>query len=212
MDTKVNLQVVASHRTPISQLGGTLGTQFFKAEARAGILEFEKKKMEVEQGGNVEFCLNRTPRRFRVTSHEILGVVLAQDPLGATKVVLNPDSEDEKVTIPVTTGMEKIGMVTSDAIGKALKNDKNIIFSNAQKLVDELNSLNMEEKNRIVALINTLNNCVKQIDSAIDENKKKAAQYMNELLSSAPKDPMSGGSVVIDVNKGGNNESIVVTD
>lgn len=204
-NVNINLLDVAAHRKPISIIGSTLGTQFFKAETRASILDFESKKIEVEQGGNKDLFLNRTPRRFRLTGHDIIGVNITQDATGATKVVLNQDSDDEKVSIPVTTGMEKIGIITDDALGKALRGDKNIIFSDPKKLANELNTLNEDEKNRCLAMMKVLQNAINQLDSAIAENKKKANDYYNEILHSTPKDgSISEETVILNVGSGNN--------
>lgn len=206
----VNLSDVAAHRKPISIIGSTLGTQFFKAQTRASILDFEKKKIEVEQNGNKEIFLNRTPRRFRLTGHDIIGVNITRDAVGATKVVLNQDSEDERVSIPVTTGMEKIGMISDDALGKALRGDKNIIFSDPKKLANELNNLNNDEKNRCLAVIKMMQDAVKQLDSAIAENNKKANDYYQELLSSTPaSNDVSNETVILNI---GNKDEVSVID
>lgn len=196
----INIQVIADNRKPISMIGSTLGTQFFKAEARASIPEFDKKKMNIEQDGNKEIFFNRTPRRFRMTGHEITSVALRTDAAGSTKVVLNDDSDD-KVSVPVAHGMEKIGKVSDDALGKALRGDQNIIFSDPQKLASELNVLNEDEKNRCIAAINMLQSAVKQLDSAIAENKKKANDYMNQLIGSAPSEDINENGVVLHVKK-----------
>lgn len=193
MDSNINLSVVASNRKPISIVGGTLGTQFFKAEARASIPEYEKVKMEIAQAGDIEFCLNRTPRRYRLTGHDILGVNIAQDGTGATKVVLNQGSDSE-VSIPIASGMEKIGIVTEDAIGKALRGNTNMIFADAKKLANTLNQYNNDEKTRCLAMIQKLQSCVKQLDSAIAENTKKAETYCNEILNSTPVDVIPGAA------------------
>ena len=185
MDNNINLAVIAANRKPISIVGGTLGTQFFKAEARASIQKFDDLKLKVEQGNNVDFCLNRTPRRYRFTGHDILSAEIKTDATNATKVVLNKDT-DSQVSIPVSPGMERIGVVTDDALGKALRGDNNIIFSDAKKLANELNIYNNDEKNRLIRLRDEINRCISQLDSAINENNKKAEQYVAEILNSTP--------------------------
>lgn len=195
-------------RKPASILGSTLGTSFFKAEARASILDFEKKKLEIEQAGNVDLFITRNPRRFRMTDHDVVSVAIRQDATGAQKIVLNEEL-DSKVSIAVAPGMEKIGVVTDNALAKALKGDKSIIFANAKKLANELNTLNLDEKNRLIALQGIINNAIKQIDSAIAENNKKANDYYNELVSSTPEDKFDDNTVVLNL---GNEDNIVVTE
>lgn len=196
MDTNINV-VVANNRKPISIMGANLGTQYFKAEARASILEFDKKKLEVEQGGNIDFILNRTPRRYRMTGHDVISVQVGTDGTGASKVYLNKGDEASEVSLPITGDLSKIGAVSDDAIGNALRGEKNIIFSDPKKLASLLNQYNQDEKTRLLNTITMLQKCVGQIDSAIAENNKKADNYMTEYQSSAPETIPAGGTTIV---------------
>lgn len=184
-NVNVNLGVVADFRKSISLVGASLGTCFFKAEARAGIPDFEQKALQIKQGGNIQFMLNRTPNRYRVTDHEVLSAVIGSDAAGATKIFLNKDADDE-VSIPVVPGMDKLGVVTEDALGKALRGDTNIIFSDVRKLVAQVNTLNMDEKSRLEAIRAEIDKCIAQIESTISANNKKAQDYETQLLKSTP--------------------------
>lgn len=178
---KVDLSKVAeSCRPDLRIIGGTLGTQFFKPEARAAILDFEKRKVEVERNGNVDLILNRTPRRFRVVGHDILSVQLANGALGDAQVILNKDTEDE-VSVSISSDGKTFSNVTEDALGKALTGDKNIIFADAKKLVEKVNVLNYDEKERLVKLREEINKAIAQVDSAINENNKKSKEYYDQL-------------------------------
>lgn len=195
-NVNVNLGVVADFRKPISMVGASLGTCFFKAEARAGMPDFEQKVLQVKQGGNIQFCLNRTPNRYRVTDHEVLSVQVGSDATGATKVYINKDSDGE-VSIPVVPGMDKIGVVTEDALGKALRGDSNIIFSDVRKLVAQVNTLNTDEKTRLEAIRAEIDKCIAQIDSAISANNKKASDYEAQLLKSTPSNIPGAASATV---------------
>lgn len=181
----VNLSVVANNRKPISLIGANLGTQYFKAGARASWPDFEKAEFEVRQGGNVDFILNRSPRRYRLTGHDVLSVNITTDAAGATKVILNKDDDNSAVSIPIVSGMDQIGKVTEDAIGKALRGDSNIIFSDPEKLATQLNMLNNDEKNRLVNLREQINKFIAQLDSAINENNKKCNEYKAQMVASS---------------------------
>lgn len=197
--TNINLNVVSQNRKPISILGGNLGTQYFLAEARASWPEFAKAKMEIESNNNVDFILNRNPRRFRLTGHDILAVSLGTDAVGATKVFLNPGQEDE-VCVPISSGMEQTGNLTEDKITRALRGEKGVIFSDPAKLATHLNQLNIDEKNRLIGIRDMLNKFISQIDSAIAENNKKADAYNRELVDSTPDNlpgTQNGATVVV---------------
>lgn len=195
-NVNVNLGVVADNRKSISLVGASLGTCFFKTEARAGILDFEQKSLNVKQGGNVQFCLNRTPQRYRVTDHEVLSVQVGTDAAGATKVFINKDTDGE-VSIPIVPGMDKIGIVTDDALSKSLRGDGNIIFSDVRKLVQQVNTLNMDEKARLEAIRTEITRCIDGLDSTIAANKKKAQDYESEMLKSTPTNVPGAAATVL---------------
>lgn len=198
MEIQVNPTVVANNRKPVSILGSFLGTQYYKPEARATWPDFERVKMNVEQAGNVDLIVNRTPRRYRMTGHDILKVEIGQDPTGATNVYMNRGIEGSEVSVPVSPGMEQIGCVSDDAIGNALRGDGNIIFANPSKLAASLNVLNIAERKRCTDLIESLKKMVQQIDSAIAENTEKAKKYDREILDSTPEsDPVATDGVKV---------------
>ena len=213
---KVNVTVEA-YRPDLRIIGGTLGTQFFKPEARAAILDFDKRKLEVERNGNVDLILNRTPRRFRVVGHDILGAQFVNEPLGdgyVPKVILNKDTEDE-VSISLSADGKTFSNVTEDALNKALTGEgQNIIFSDAKKLVEKINVLNYDEKERLVKVREEINKAIAQVESAINENNKKAKEYYDQLLKGGnPEDVET--PVVINVpgsSAPANKNVIVVTD
>jgi len=182
----INLSVVAQNRKPISIIGANLGTQYFKAEARSCDNNYAEKVAQIKANQNIEFYLNRVPRRFRMTGHEVISAQIVSDAVGATKVVLNNDDENSRVSIPVGANMEKIGGVTEDAINKALHGDKNIIFADPAKTAEQLNVLNRDEKARLMSIKAEIEKAIAQIDSAIAENSKKADIYNKEIISSTP--------------------------
>lgn len=211
---KANLNKVAeSCRSDLRIIGGTLGTQFFKPEARAAILDFEKRKIEVERNGNVDLILNRTPRRFRVVGHDILSVQLVNGALGDAKVVLNKDTEDE-VSVSIDTDGKTFSNVTEDALNKALTGDKNIIFADAKKLIAQVNVLNYDEKERLIKVREEINKSIAQVESAINENNKKEKEYYDQLTKGGnPEDAET--PVVINIpgkSAPASKEVIVVTD
>jgi hypothetical protein len=201
---KVDLsRVTADNRPELRLLGGTLGTKYFKAEARAAILNFEERKVEVERSGNIDMILNRTPRRFYVKDYDVQSVALVTDALGSAKVVLN-QGKDEAVSIPISSDGKTFSNVTDDALGKALRGDQSIVFSNAKKLVDQINTLNRDEKERLLKLAEEIKKSIQQIDSAIASNDKKVSDYYKELAKSTSTDD----STTVVLNVDGSSETL----
>lgn len=196
MDTNLNMQVLAANRKPISIIGSTLGTAFFQSEARTCDSNFDKKKLLVEQSGNVDMILNRAPRRYRMTDHDIVSVKYDTDAVGSPKVILN-EGFDCEVSLPITADLSSVGIVTSDALKKALSGDKSVIFSNAKKLANQLNQLNRDELTRLDNVITDLQKARQSIVQAIQDNDKKANKYEQEILDSTPKGFVADGPVVL---------------
>lgn len=184
MEIKVESGIIASNRKPISIVGSNLGGQYFNASAREAWPNYAEEKLNVEKGNNVELILNRSPRRYRMKGYDITSVIIAKDATGADKVFINKDQESE-VSIPIAAGMEKVGFVTDDAIARALRGDKSMIFANAEKLAQQLNNYNMDEIHRLKAIIDRCNRMIQQIESSVAENNKKVNDYKRELLSSS---------------------------
>lgn len=184
-EVKINIQTeVAKRRVPASIIGSTLGHQFCKPEAHACIKEFDKKVAEAASNGNMDILPNRTPRKFRVKTFDVLNVV-ADIVRGEPGIVLNKGIESSEVFLPFNEDMTQIGKMTSDAFTKALKGiDKNIIFSDVKATVEEANAYNNDEIKRIDRTIKMLEDAKKNIMSAIGENNAKAKSYLQELADS----------------------------
>ncbi len=207
MEVNIN-SVVATHRKKIGMIGSNLAGKYFTTSVRESWPDFDKDKTRIEQEGNIELITNRSPRRYRIVGHEILSAVIKADPTGAVKVYLNEGDEQNEVAIPVSNDMEKTGLVTEESIAKALRGDKSIIFANASKLVKFINAYNVDELNRVTALIDRLNRQVAGIKDAINQNNKKVEVYENELIASTPQiDPApkhAAATIVVEKNNSDN--------
>lgn len=202
MNITISPSTLANNRKPISMVGSTLGGQYFNATAREAWPEFDKQKLAIEQGGNVELMLNRSPRRYRMMGHDVLSVCVAKDPTGADKLYINKDTEDE-ISMPIANGMEKFGILTDDVLARALRGDKSVVLANASKLAQKLNSFNNDEKRRLMGLRERIDKMIQQIDCTIDENNKKAELYEREMVNSAPQIDIhatacGGGEIIVE--------------
>lgn len=202
MNVEVNMAVVANNRKPISMIGSNLGGKIFKASAREAWPNFDDEKNTVDSNDNVEIILNRSPRRYRMLDVDILSVAIHKDATGTNKVFFN-ENTDTEFAIPVTSGMERFGIVTDNAISEALRGDKSKIFADPQKLAGVLNTFNRDERTRLVNLKAKIDKMIQQIDTTISENEQKTNMYERELRDSAPAiDPMAsratGTTIVVE--------------
>jgi len=195
----VNAAVISKHRKALSILGSTLGAKFFQAETRTCWPNFEEDNINAKTN-KLEVILNRDPKRYRLTGHDIIGVTTGVDGVGASKVFLNEGQKDE-VSIPIGSNMEQIGAVVNDAVSKALHGDQSIIFSDAEKLCGVLNTFNNDEKTRLESLRDKLDKMINAIEQTINENNQKVAEYRRELVASAadgiPANPTKGGVILV---------------
>ena len=197
--TSINVNTVINNRKAISVVGSALGTQYFKASAREGWQDFDKEAAAVKAGGNSDFILNRTPRRYRLRGTDVYSMQIGTDGSGSTVVFINKDSEDELV-IPISADMTHAGIVTEDAVGKALRGDSSIFFQDPMKLAKTLNNYNLGEKKRLENLVKKLQRIITAIDSTIKENEQKATKFMSELSSSNNDSIPSEAEMKVEVN------------
>lgn len=190
--SNVDMTVVSKNRKLISNLGGTLGGKYFTIAAAETQLEFEKKKREIEMNNSLDFITNRSPRRFIVRGHDVLSQTIETDASGTTKVVFNPGAENE-AKAAIVAGVEGFGVTTEEAISEALHGNKQI-FANGVQLVEKANSYNEAERQRLIALRNSLNNQITSIENTIKANQDKVAQYEREIVDSTPKQIVKEGS------------------
>ena len=204
----VNIQTsVAANRAILSVMGSGLGHQFFQVSPREAFPEYNKKRAAIAEAGNTELCLNRTPMRYHIFSHDIINVGVEENIAGQPIVYINKRGEGQyDVSIPFTNDMTKYSDVTIDAIKQAIKGDKTKIFANPKKLAGFLNELNKVEKERCESMIKELQKAIQGCESAIVENEKKAAEYYRQIEESTPKDQVVNtivnpeGGVVVNVH------------
>lgn len=175
----------------ISQFGSRLGTQFYKAEGRevwqGGKEGFENDKKAIANGESQAFILNRSPRKFLAKSHRIVATQIVKDELTNEVVILvNPDGKGGyDLCLPITNDLVKVGVVTQEAVAKALKGDDNSFFMNADNLVKILNHANEAEVRNLTELRSRIDKMIQNIQAGIAENKQKAESANKEWTDSA---------------------------
>ena len=175
----------------ISQFGSRLGTQFYKAEGRevwqGGKEGFENDKKAIANGESQAFILNRSPRKFLAKSHRITGTQIEKDEItGDVVVLVNPDGKGGyDLCLPITNDLIRVGIVTQEAVAKALKGDDNSFFLNADNLVKILNHANEAEVRNLTELRGRIDKMIQNIQAGIAENKQKAELASKEWTDSA---------------------------
>jgi len=172
---------IGSSRPAISAIGSALGCTYSKPEASSCLPDYDKKIAEAKAIGSVDIVLSRPARKFRAITTDVISTKVTTD-LDGTVVILVNEGLDSEIRIPVSSDMSKAGVVTDDAVAKALKGeDTNIHFADLEKLVKILNTLNQNEKTRLIKVREDIELALKRIDSAVAENIKKVETYKREL-------------------------------
>lgn len=124
-----------------------------------------------------------------------MSIQLGNDITGSPVVFINKDDQASEVAMPISPDLSKVGQVTEDAVSKALRGDKNIIFSDVEKLVKQCNAANQAEISRIEELKANLDKELQSLQNAIAGNIKKLDDYNHEMNAST--NAASGVTVTI---------------
>lgn len=182
----------------ISQFGSRLGTQFYKPECRevwqGGKEGFENDKKAIACGDSQGFILNRSPRKLLVKSHRIVCTQIVKDELTNEVVILvNPDGKGGyDLSLPITDDLVRAGVVTQEAVARALKGEEGMFFLNAESLTKVLNHANEAEVRNLTDLRNRIDKMIQNIQAGIAENKQKADSANKEWVDSAISPDLSG--------------------
>ena len=182
----------------ISQFGSRLGTQFYKPECRevwqGGKEGVENDNKAIACGDSQGFILNRSPRKLLVKSHRIVCTQIVKDELTNEVVILvKPDGKGGyDLSLPITDDLVRAGVVTQDAVARALKGEDGIFFLNAESLTKVLNHANEAEVRNLTDLRNRIDKMIQNIQAGIAENKQKADSANKEWVDSAVSPDLSG--------------------
>ena len=176
------LNAVTRNRRNLAVIGANLGGQFHQVDVRPSILNFADESARIAAEGNVELYLNRTPKRYRMVSRNIVNIGTKADLTGQPVVFINQDEKGlAEIQIPFNSDMKDFAAINDDALKAAMKGDKSKIFADPEKLAMQVNSVNYKEIKNIDNMIKMLTNFKKGIEDTIAENNSKVITYKREL-------------------------------
>ena len=183
--------VIPSTRQTASFIGGLLGKAYSTVESRdcwqGGAEGFENDKKAAATPGIASLVTNRSPKKYLLRTQDIISAQFHKQGLtGQTGIAINlrPDETCDLFfpldgTNPVVT--EK---PMGDAISAALRGEGDNFFMDAEKVAAVLNEANKAEVKNIETLINALSKMKQNIQGAIIENEKKAAEISKQWIDS----------------------------
>lgn len=182
--------VIPSTRQAASLIGALLGKAYTEVEMKeiwAGGKEgFENDKKQASTPGVAMLITNRSPRKYTLRTKDIIGACFDTVGIGEAKQVgisinARPDGTRD-LFFPLNNGVNPV--VTEkpieDAIDDAIHAEGENFFLDAEKVAKVLNDANRAEVKNIDLLISALNKMKQNIQGAIVENDKKAAEISKE--------------------------------
>lgn len=186
--------VIPSTRQAASFIGALLGKAYSQVECKdiwqGGKDGFEKDKKAASTPGVAMFVLNRSPKKYTLRTNDIIGANFDVVGLGEAKQVgiainARPDGTRD-LFFPLNDGTNPV--VTEkpieDAISDALHEQGENFFLDADKVASVLNDANRAEVKNLEVLIGSLNKMKQNIQGAIIENEKKAAEISKQWIDS----------------------------
>lgn len=187
-EVKVDCEVIKNNRNKLSNIGGSFGGKFFRVHRYALNDKYGEIIANVRNENNKDICLNRGINRFKIDGFDIHSMSLKEAGDGTSCVFINEGDKDatgHDMSVVCPVGAVSNGLFlqpTEETIGKALnENDRNLIFSNPDSIVDIVNTYNRHEITRIDNLITMLQNARNSLTQTIENNTKRALDYKKEL-------------------------------
>ena len=171
------------------------GAQYFTIAANDVDKKFAERKQQIDSNpASPEIITNRSPRVIVMRGHSVISQDFAQDIDGNNVVIFNKGKDDEtKAPIIVSGSQSTFGQTTDDAMKDALRGETRI-FADGIKTATKANILNQNELARWEALKKLCESYCDTLRSAIASNKKKAEDYMQEILKFKPDLDLTGAA------------------
>ena len=190
VDININT-VVSGARQTASLIGALLGKAYATVEGRdvwqGGKEGFERDKAAAVSAGSAGLITNRSPRKFMLKTQDIIGAQFYVQPLtNQAGIVINlrqDGSYDMFFPLDGTNPMIAEKSV-ADAISDALKGEGQNFFLDPKAVVAVVNEGNRAEVKNIDILVTALNKMKQNIQGAIIENEKKAAEISKQWIDS----------------------------
>ena len=211
----VNIQnVIPSTRQAASFIGALLGKAYSEVECKeiwaGGKDGFEKDKKAAATPGVAMLITNRSPKKYTLRTKDIVGAQFHMVGFGENQQVgvainLRPDNTYD-LFFPLNGGNNPVIVqkAMSDAISDALHGEGDNFFLDAEKVAVVINDANKAEVKNIENLIAALTKMKQNIQGAIIENEKKAAEIGKQWI-----DSKIDGVDIKDILAGNNAPSVI---
>ena len=190
IDVTINT-IVPGVRQTASFIGALLGKAYSTVESRScwqgGEEGFERDKAAATASGAAGLITNRAPKKYMLKVQDIISAQFYKLPIvGTPGIVINLRQDGSYDMFFALDGSNPV--VTekpiADAIADALRGEGDNFFLDPKKVVAIINEANKAEMKHIEALVASLNKMKQNIQGAINENEKKAAEIEKQWIDS----------------------------
>lgn len=182
----INVKVVADNRDIMGKFGALYGKQIFTVSKEACDLKFGSRTQEATEKGLL--MPNRPIYHYMILPIDIVKLGLAVDASGAPVVIINEGLMDPtgkhsiEIRCPLTDP-KLANEVTVESVANAINKGKitPVYFSNAKRLVAEVNALNQGELAKVSAFLEDIKSQKSLIEQTISSNENDVNEYYKEL-------------------------------
>lgn len=212
MDKTIDVNIVAGVRQSASLIGALLGKAYSTVESKTiwqgGQEGFEHDKAAANATNSAMLITNRSPKKYSLKTQDILSAQFYAQPItGQQGIVINLRQDGSYDMFFPLDGHNPIVVEkpVADAISDALKGEGENFFLDPKTVAAVINEANKAEIKNIETLITSLSKMKQNLQGAVVENEKKAAEIEKQWIDSKVngidiKTVMNSGTATLNVH------------
>jgi hypothetical protein len=212
MEKTIDVNIVAGVRQSASLIGALLGKAYSTVESKTiwqgGQEGFERDKATANATNSAMLITNRSPKKYSLKTQDIISAQFYTQPItGQQGIVINLRQDGKYDMFFPLDGHNPIAVEkpVADAISDALKGEGENFFLDPKTVAAVINEANKAEIKNIETLITSLSKMKQNLQGAVVENEKKAAEIEKQWIDSKVngidiKTVMNSGTATLNVH------------
>lgn len=212
MEKTIDVNIVAGVRQSASLIGALLGKAYSTVESKTiwqgGQEGFERDKAAANATNSAMLITNRSPKKYSLKTQDIISAQFyTQRVTHQQGIVINLRQDGTYDMFFPLDGHNPIAVEkpVADAISDALKGEGENFFLDPKTVAAVINEANKAEIKNIETLITSLSKMKQNLQGAVVENEKKAAEIEKQWIDSKVngidiKTVMNSGTATLNVH------------
>jgi len=212
MEKTIDVNIVAGVRQSASLIGALLGKAYSTVESKTiwqgGQEGFERDKAAANATNSAMLITNRSPKKYSLKTQDIISAQFYVQPItGQQGIVINLRQDGNYDMFFPLDGHNPVAVEkpVADAISDALKGEGENFFLDPKTVAAVINEANKAEIKNIETLITSLSKMKQNLQGAVVENDKKAAEIEKQWIDSKVngidiKTVMNSGTATLNVH------------